>query len=299
MDQLNLTTANFMNNSTSGHSPPSFSLEPSALVLTVLLSLCFLMGVPGNLAVIILKPNWQNLSKQTQYLMVNLALSDLLCLGTLPFWIYTRLFSWTLGTVTCKIVGFLAQCSIYSSVLTVTALSVQRYMQVIQHRRYLTFKKKLLALLWVTSMALSIPALVLRQAVRDQTFICHIKYTSSAQQVAVLFTECFVGFSSFIIMTSAYIFLNRKLNQAVLFNNASTSRLVNSIIVTFFVLWMPYVFFQLVSAVGILNKNVKIINFHDVGFNILVLVTVINSCINPLLYAFAIGISRQMLYVNE
>uniref|UniRef100_A0A8C6SWX8 G-protein coupled receptors family 1 profile domain-containing protein n=1 Tax=Neogobius melanostomus TaxID=47308 RepID=A0A8C6SWX8_9GOBI len=161
MDQLNLTSANFTNFSTSLHPPPSFSMGFRAVAPAVLLSLCFLVGFPGNLAVIILKPNWQNLSRLTQSLMMNLALSDLLCLITLPLWIYTLLSSWTLGTITCKIMAYVVYCSLYSSLLTVTALSVQRYIQVVHQQRCLQFKKRLLVLLWLTAMLFSIPSLVL------------------------------------------------------------------------------------------------------------------------------------------
>uniref|UniRef100_A0A8C6WJR8 G-protein coupled receptors family 1 profile domain-containing protein n=1 Tax=Neogobius melanostomus TaxID=47308 RepID=A0A8C6WJR8_9GOBI len=285
---LNLISANFTNISTSGHAPPPFSLGFKELVPAVLLSLCFLVGFPGNLAVIILKPNWQNLSRLTQSLMMNLALSDLLCLVTLPLWIYTLLSSWTLGTVTCKIVAFFVHCSLNSSLLTVTALSVQRYMQVIHQQRCLQFKKRLLVLLWLISMILSIPALVIRQIVKhDQQTMCSPSYSSSVQQVAVLFTESFVGLSSFLITASTYICLNRKLNRAVFFNSSWTSKLVSGIIVTFFVLWMPYFMFDLVIAVAIVQKVPGVLPFFETSYNVFASVTFINSCLNPLLYAFA------------
>uniref|UniRef100_A0AAV2KBQ0 G-protein coupled receptors family 1 profile domain-containing protein n=1 Tax=Knipowitschia caucasica TaxID=637954 RepID=A0AAV2KBQ0_KNICA len=198
MDQLNCTSANFTNSSSSGPAA-SGSWVSQTVVPTVMLSVCFLVGIPGNVAVLILKPNWQQLSTLTQSLIVNLALSDLLCLVTLPVWIYTLLYSWTLGLVTCKMMSFLVHCSLNSSLLTVTALSVQRYMQVLHKQRSLQFKKRLLVLMWCMSMVLSIPALVIRQIDNDQK--CFPCYTSTAQQVAVLMSESFLD-SSFAIMTT-------------------------------------------------------------------------------------------------
>uniref|UniRef100_A0A8C6SWY8 G-protein coupled receptors family 1 profile domain-containing protein n=1 Tax=Neogobius melanostomus TaxID=47308 RepID=A0A8C6SWY8_9GOBI len=281
---MDLISDNFTNISTSGHPPPSFSMGFGAVAPAVVMSLCFLVGFPGNLAVIILKPNWQKMSRLSQSLMMNLALSDLLCLGTLPLWIYDVLFSWTLGTVTCKIVGFVSHCSVQSSVLTVTALSVQRYMQITHQQRCL----QLLVLLWLISMILSIPALVIRKIVKhDQQTMCSPSYSSSVQQVAVLFTESLLGFSSFLITASTYICLNRKLNRAVFFNSSWTSKLVSGIIVTFFVLWMPYFMFDLVIAVAIVQKVPGVLPFFETGYNVFASVTFINSCLNPLLYAFA------------
>lgn len=296
MELLNMSSLNFTNNTTDH----SFSSTSGDVAPVVVLSLCFLVGFPGNLAVIIFKPNWQNLSRLSQCLMMNLALSDLLCLSTVPFWIYELVYGWTFGTGACKFAGYVAYCSVQSSVLTTTALSVQRYMQVIHQQRCLQFKKRLLVLLWLTSMLLSVPALVFRQMIKyHQTFRCDHIYTSEAQQVAVLLIECFLGFSAFTVTSCAYIFLNKKLNQAAFFNNASTSRLVTSLIVTFFVLWMPYVVFNLVTVGGILSKNKTIIDFYSFGFDIFASITFINSCINPLLYAFALRMCRKKTVLNS
>uniref|UniRef100_A0A3B4A844 G-protein coupled receptors family 1 profile domain-containing protein n=1 Tax=Periophthalmus magnuspinnatus TaxID=409849 RepID=A0A3B4A844_9GOBI len=290
MEYLNLTSPNFSNSSTTA---PPRSWGSKDLAPAVLLSLCFLVGFPGNIAVLILRPNWQQLSRLTQCLMMNLAMSDLLCLVTLPVWIYTLLYSWTLGTATCKIMAFIVHCSLHSSLLTVTALSVQRYMQVVHQQRCLMFKKRLLVLLWVMSMVLSIPALVIRDTkVMQDRDMCFPKYTSNAQQVAVLTSECFVGFSSFIITASAYIWLNRKLNKVVFFNSSWTSKLVTGIVITFFALWMPYFIFDLVVAIAITQDD-GIKNFFESTYNMFASVTFINSCLNPVLYAFAFRIYER------
>lgn len=254
----------------------------------MILSLCFLVGFPGNLAVIILKPKWQQLSRLTQGLMMNLAMSDLLCLVTLPLWIYFLLDNWTLGSVTCKILSYFVYCSIYSSLLTVAALSLQRYMQIVYQQKCLQFKKRLLVLLWLIAMALSISALIVRQPTKVKEWIlCIPKYTSWEQRAAVLLSECFVGFGSFAVIAFSYICLNQKLKRAVFFNNARTPKLVTSIIVTFFVLWMPYHVLNLVGVVASLQNNQRLIQFVEDSLHIVESVTFINSCINPLLYAFA------------
>uniref|UniRef100_A0A3Q2WW63 G-protein coupled receptors family 1 profile domain-containing protein n=1 Tax=Haplochromis burtoni TaxID=8153 RepID=A0A3Q2WW63_HAPBU len=158
----------------------------------VVLSICFLLGFPGNIAVIILKPNWENMSSLTQSLMLNLAVSGLLCMFTIPFWIYSFLNSWTLGLVGCKIITYFGYCSIYASLLTVTVMSVQRYFQVVYLQRNLNHIQawKLLVPLWLVAMILSIPALVVRQLVEqsDWTY-CKHQYYSVNQSMAVLITN--------------------------------------------------------------------------------------------------------------
>uniref|UniRef100_A0A8C4GLJ9 G-protein coupled receptors family 1 profile domain-containing protein n=2 Tax=Dicentrarchus labrax TaxID=13489 RepID=A0A8C4GLJ9_DICLA len=289
MEQLNSTVVT-SNISSSPVPPPPPSWDSSSLVTAVVLSLCFLLGVPGNTAVIILKPNRQHLSNLSQALMLNLAMSDLLCLLTLPLWIYTFLYSWTLGLVACKLLTYLMYCSLYGSMLTVTALSVQRYLQVVYLQKCLpqAGKRRLLALLWLVAMILSIPALVVRQLGTDGHWTqCKALYSSPAQEVAVLLTESLVGFVSFSLVAFAYISVHRKVHQAAFFNNPQTTWLVTSIIVTFFALWMPYLIINVLGVAAIAAKSEGLLKFCMNSWNIVGALTFVNSCLNPLLYAFA------------
>ncbi len=226
--------------------------------------------------------------------MLNLAVSDLLFLLTLPLWIYTLLNGWTLGLVACKLLTYLIYCSLYGSMLTVTALSVQRYLQVVYLYKCSdqVGKKRLLVLLWLVVMILSIPVLVIRQVTTDQHFAsCQSRYSSQAQQVTVLLTESLVGFVLFSVVAFSYSRLYRKVNQAAFFNNPQTTRLVTSIIVTFFVLWMPYLIINVFGVAAILLKNEGLLKFCMDSWSIAGALTFVNSCMNPLLYAFA---SRNM-----
>ncbi|KAK2856359.1 hypothetical protein Q5P01_005094 [Channa striata] len=114
---------------------PSVDWTSGALVPAIMSSICFLLGVPGNMAVILLRSKWQHLSSLSQSLMLNLAVSDLICLLTLPLWIYDFLNSWIFSLVACKIISYLVYCCIYNSLLTVTSLSVQRCLQVVYLQR--------------------------------------------------------------------------------------------------------------------------------------------------------------------
>ncbi|KAM6906775.1 leukotriene B4 receptor 1-like [Lycodopsis pacificus] len=298
MDELNSTVVP-SNISSSPGPPPHASWNSTGLISALVLSLCFLLGVPGNIAVIILRPNWQHLSSLSQSLMLNLAISDLLCLLTLPLWIYAFLYSWTLGLVTCKLLSYLDSCCVFGSLLTVTALSVQRYLQVVQLQKCFDQggRKRMLGLLWLIAMILSIPPLVVRQPISDQQWTtCDSDFSSSAQQVAVLLLKILPGIVSITVVVFSYISLHWKVNQAALFNNPQTTRLVTSIIVTFFVLWMPYHITNMVGVAAIsLNKDSLLKSCMD-SQKIVGALVFVNSFINPLLYAFA---SRNMCAVCQ
>uniref|UniRef100_A0A3Q2VXL9 Zgc:194202 n=1 Tax=Haplochromis burtoni TaxID=8153 RepID=A0A3Q2VXL9_HAPBU len=262
MAQVNSTVATCNISSSPGYSPGTVWYSTN-LVPAVVLSICFLLGFPGNIAVIILKPNWENMSSLSQSLMLSLAVSDLLCLGTLPLWIYSFLYSWTFSLVPCKLITYFVYGSVYASLLTVTVLSVQRYLQVIHLQRSLNQvrARKLLLPLWLSAMTLSTPALLAQQLVEvyQQRTYCRPQYSSEGQRTAILLTEALVGFVSLSVIVFSYIRLYRKLNRAAFFNNPQTTRLITSIIVTVFALWVPYRAMNVVeiAAVSLDNKSLR------------------------------------------
>ncbi|XP_014890873.1 leukotriene B4 receptor 1-like [Poecilia latipinna] len=283
MDQLNSTVV------TSNVSSPIYPpLTTSVLFRLVIFSLCLLVGVPRNIAVIILKPNWNNLSHLTRSLMLNLTVSDLLCLLTIPFWIYTSFFGWTFSPTACKLLVYFQYCTISASLLTVTVLSIQRYFVIVLQRRcHQLLDKVLLVLLWLAAVILSTPALVVHQLNTDMPWTECITYPSEAQQMAIGLTKVLVGFASVSLVVLIYIRLLWKLNQAVFFNNSQTTRLVTCVTVTFFILWLPYHIINVLTVIAVSLKNENLIHVCRDARHFVASVLFINSSINPLLYAFA------------
>nr|XP_040017256.1 LOW QUALITY PROTEIN: C-C chemokine receptor type 5-like [Gasterosteus aculeatus aculeatus] len=153
MEELNSSVVP-SNISSSDGQPLLTTWVSTSLIPALVLSLCFLLGVPGNIAVIVLRPNWQHLSSLSQSLVMNLAVSDLLCLLTLPLWIYTLLYSETFGLVTCKLVTYLVHCSVYGSLLTVSGEAAE----MLQSGR-------------LTAMIPSVPSLVFRPLEHQQVAV--------------------------------------------------------------------------------------------------------------------------------
>uniref|UniRef100_A0A3B3HGC4 G-protein coupled receptors family 1 profile domain-containing protein n=1 Tax=Oryzias latipes TaxID=8090 RepID=A0A3B3HGC4_ORYLA len=293
MEQLNLTAVT-SNISSSFELLPSPSMDSRGFTVpaAVIMSLCFLLGVPGNIAVIILKPKFQQLSSMTQSLMLNLAVSDLLCLLTLPLWIYSLLYNWIFGLLACKFLAYLTYCSLYGSLLTVVLLSFQRYMLIV-HQQFQTKMRLCLVLLWLVSLILAIPALVVSQDIPDKHRLrCVLLLSSRSKKLAVMVTDTLVGFTSCFIVAFSYIQLYRKVNRSPFFNNPQTSRLVTSIIIVFFVLWIPY------HTINVLVMAAP--EFFTYCLKALYTVKAllfVNSCLNPVLYAFTskiLGCKRKL-----
>uniref|UniRef100_A0A096M6Z3 G-protein coupled receptors family 1 profile domain-containing protein n=1 Tax=Poecilia formosa TaxID=48698 RepID=A0A096M6Z3_POEFO len=247
------------------------------------LSANFVLGVPGNLVVILLKSKWKEISSLSQSLMLNLVISDLLCLLTLPPKIYALLFDWKFGLVACKTLNYLMYTSIYGSQSTVTVLGIQRYLQVVHQEKWHQGQKWVrLVLLWLVAIILSIPVLV---TTNQQSTVCQPRYSSEAQWVVVLLTETLFGFVSVLLVVISYIRLNRKIKHGMFFNNPKPTWLITSIIVSNFVLWALFIVINVLGVVAICAKNKGLLNFCSKTWDLVKALTEVIRCLNPLLYA--------------
>lgn len=292
MEHLNLTAHPSNTSSTLGP-PPAALWNLRILVPAVFLSVCFLLGVPGNIAVMVfLLRSRRELSGLSRRLMLNLAVSDLLCLLSPPVWAYSVLYTWNLGPVACKLAIYLIMCGIYGTLLNVTLLSVQRYLHVMSLQRAGLSQAGEMGLqvgVWVVAALLSIPALVVRQPTKlVRRTACKPVYSSNDQRLALMLTEFLLAFVvPFSVMVCAYICLHRRVNHTVFFNSPRMTKLVTSIIVTFFVFWIPYHIDNILGVVAILLEYKPLLEFYRKSANIAGALTLVNSCLDPLLYAFA------------
>ncbi len=135
----------------------------------IILSIVFLVGVPGNLFII-----WSILARArkrsvTTLLILNLACADgfLMCL-TIFFIIYLAKQNWIFGTVMCKLLFYLCNTNMYASIMIITLMSLHRLVAVMWPT-YLTActrrRTVLLVIggLWIVVFLLALPALIFRQ----------------------------------------------------------------------------------------------------------------------------------------
>lgn len=141
----------------------------------LILSIVFLLGVPGNLFII-----WSILARArkrsvTTLLILNLACADscLMCL-TIFFIIYLAKQNWVFGTVMCKLLFYLCNTNMYASIMIITLMSLHRLVAVMWPT-YLTActrrRTVLLVLggLWIVVFLLALPALIFRQTEKNDT----------------------------------------------------------------------------------------------------------------------------------
>lgn len=118
-------------NETVGDFDYPVQLFPAPLLpaITVTCALLFVVGVTGNLLTILVVTNYKDMRTTTNIYLSSMAFSDLLIFICMPLDLYRiwRYRPWNFGEQLCKLFQFVSESCTYSTILHITALSVERY----------------------------------------------------------------------------------------------------------------------------------------------------------------------------
>ncbi|KAK1161870.1 leukotriene B4 receptor 1-like [Acipenser oxyrinchus oxyrinchus] len=275
----------------------------------VILGLSFLIGVPGNLLVIVIILRHIKHRSHTVVLILNLAVCDFVVLVTLPVWIYSLADSWVFGKTFCKAIVYVIYSSMYGSVLLITLMSADRFVAIIYPFALQYWKKKgvllkVLAVIWILAFLFGIPT-ILTQRVDDVDgkLQCTVReYTSDMQEVVCLVLETLVGFAiPFSVLSICYACVGRRIKQMTFKTKQKSASLIASVVIAFALCWFPHHMFNLMTVVSVLIRKsypeaaVRLDEVAQTGVLVSGALAFISSCINPLLYAFAARRFRSSL----
>ncbi|XP_027018729.2 leukotriene B4 receptor 1-like [Tachysurus fulvidraco] len=238
------------------------------------LAVCFILGVPGNIAVMVRLSGWLKRGSFTPRLMLSLAISDLLTLISLPIWIWDFLHGWVFGLVLCKLLSYMVYLSLYCSILCVVLMSMQRYIQVLHPEKWKKLGKKgkkiLLSGMWMLSAVLSSYALVQRNLSLDREgrLQCRLSYRYDVERVATLIWEMIIFVASFTLVSYFYFHLYRGVNNSAFFSSNSLTKLVTRIVVCFFIFWIPFHIKNTLLIIAVLIGNDSLLRSAESGDNI-------------------------------
>ncbi|XP_051556898.1 leukotriene B4 receptor 1-like [Myxocyprinus asiaticus] len=273
----------------------------------VILSVSFMVGVPGNMLVVWTILNHVKQRSHTVHLILHLAVADLLVLITLPLWIYSLAHSWVFGEATCKAITYIINACMYSSVFLITMMSVERFLAIrypfasAGWRRKRALKKVLLVL-WVASFLLSIPVIVTQTLGDDQDQCTYRGYASDTQEAVLLILETLIGFViPFSILVVCYGCLFSRIAQMNFKSKRKSTVLICSVVVMFGVFWIPHHVRNFLSLIALALKS----SYPEVAKNLEDACTTmsiiagalvfVSSSVNPVLYVFAARTFRSSL----
>uniref|UniRef100_A0A8D0B5N1 Opioid receptor delta 1 n=1 Tax=Salvator merianae TaxID=96440 RepID=A0A8D0B5N1_SALMN len=138
-----------------------------AIAITALYSVVCVVGLLGNILVMYGIVRYTKMKTATNIYIFNLALADALATSTLPFQSAKYLMeTWPFGELLCKIVLSIDYYNMFTSIFTLTMMSVDRYIAVCHPVKALDFrtpaKAKLINVcIWVLSSVIGVPIMIM------------------------------------------------------------------------------------------------------------------------------------------
>ncbi|CAF90274.1 unnamed protein product, partial [Tetraodon nigroviridis] len=262
----------------------------------------FLVGGAGNTAVV-----WtylhlrRQLKTMTEVYLLNLAVADLLFLVTLPLWAAEALSGWTFGPALCKVIAAVYKVNLFSSMLLLTCISVDRYVVIVmatkarssqQERR----RRSLLVCLgvWLLALLLAIPELAFAttKGVGSLQY-CRMVFPDgqgNRTKILALSLQVSMGFClPFAIMASCYAVIIARLLRTRNFQKHKAMRVVLAVVLAFVLSQLPYngvLVAEALQASDMPVTDCEELKRFDRVKQVLMSLAYVHACLNPFLYAF-------------
>ncbi|KAM8833160.1 growth hormone secretagogue receptor a [Synchiropus picturatus] len=177
-----------LNASRFGDLPPlGYYPVPLLTTITVACSVLFVVGVTGNVMTILVVSKYRDMRTTTNLYLCSMAVSDLFIFVCMPLDLYRmwRYRPWPFGDALCKLFQFVSESCTYSTILSITALSVERYVAICfpLRAKALVTKRRvrgLILLLWTVSVLSAGPVFVMVGVERDSMSNFSLQWNESA-----------------------------------------------------------------------------------------------------------------------
>ncbi|KAM8730876.1 delta-type opioid receptor-like [Acanthopagrus latus] len=275
-------------------------MSPIIPIITAVYSVVFVVGLLGNCLVMYVIIRYTKMKTATNIYIFNLALADALVTTTMPFQSTDYLLNtWPFGEVVCKVFISIDYYNMFTSIFTLTMMSVDRYVAVCHPVKALDFRtpikaKMINVCIWILSSAAGIPAFVLggTQTKSDITE-CALQFPEPYVYWDTLMKVCVFVFAFVVpvlIITVCYSLMVLRLKSVRMLSGSREkdrnlrriTRLVVVVVAVFVVCWTPIHIFILVKALVSIPETTAIM----AAYFFCVALGYTNSSLNPVLYAF-------------
>ena len=222
------------------------------------------VSLAGNILIICVVFTKRRMRTVTNYLIVNMALSDLLITAfNMPPTIITQDFYWfggIHGEILCKLLPFIQALSVASSVLTLTAIAIDRFFAIVfPTKRYISFRVGygMIAATWIAGGIVNAPLFYAQKVVlrEENEFVCRESWSPLPERAAKDFTiTLFLAFYviPLVVMSVLYSFLIHKLWHRKIPGNPSIHntqqadkikkkvlKMLVTVVIIFALCWLP------------------------------------------------------------
>ncbi|KAG7455146.1 hypothetical protein MATL_G00253470 [Megalops atlanticus] len=287
-------------NYTPNGSWPNEPMSPVIPLITAVYSVVFVVGLVGNCLVMYVIIRYTKMKTATNIYIFNLAVADALVTTTMPFQSTDYLLnSWPFGEVVCKVFISIDYYNMFTSIFTLTMMSVDRYIAVCHPVKALEFRTPVKAKLinvciWILSSAAGVPALILGSTqTNNGTTECALQFPEPYSYWDTLMKICvfvFAFIAPVLIITVCYTLMVLRLKSVRLLSGSREkdrnlrriTKLVLVVVAVFVVCWTPIHIFILVKALSHVPETTAV----TATYFFCVALGYTNSSLNPVLYAF-------------
>uniref|UniRef100_A0A8D0H7J9 Lysophosphatidic acid receptor 6 n=1 Tax=Sphenodon punctatus TaxID=8508 RepID=A0A8D0H7J9_SPHPU len=272
-------------------------------------SMVFVLGLISNCVAIYIFICTLKVRNETTTYMLNLAISDLLFVLTLPFRIYYfAIKDWPFGDIVFKISVTLFYTNMYGSIFFLTCISVDRFLAIVHPFRSKTLRTKrnakiVCVAVWITVIAGSVPASFFqstshRNGSEGQPLkTCFENFSEATWRTylsrIVIFIEIVGFFIPLILNVTCSTMVLRTLNKPVTLsrNKLSKNKVLRMILVHLVIFCFCFVPYNITLILYSLMRtqtwiNCSVITAVRTMYPITLCIAVSNCCFDPIIYYF-------------
>ncbi|XP_047388398.1 C-X-C chemokine receptor type 6 [Sciurus carolinensis] len=264
-------------------------LQFRRIFLPCVYAVVFVFGLVGNSLVLVVYIFYQKLKSLTDVFLANLPLADLVFVCTLPFWAYAGFHEWVFGKVMCKTLRGIYTINFYTSMLTLTCITVDRFIAVVQatkaynqQAKRMTWGKVICLIIWVVSLLVSLPQIIYSNVLQLDKVICG--YHDEAITTIVLASQMTLGFFlPLLAMIVCYSVIIKTLLRARGFRKHKSLKIIFLVVAVFLLTQTP---FNLVKLIRSTSWEYYAMTSFDYAIMVTEAIAYLRACLNPVLYAF-------------
>ncbi|XP_028839781.1 type-2 angiotensin II receptor [Denticeps clupeoides] len=287
--------------------------EYNKSLVPTLYSIIFLLGFLGNVLVVSVLCQRSCRRTVANTYLVNLALSDLLFLSSLPFWAvyYSLGYNWVFGWEMCKVFGGLLTINVYCSIFFITCMSVDRYLAIVhplqsQSSRSLCRARAISVAIWLVACTSNVPNMLFRHLhplPGLNVTACVLQYPSTKWHYAMTLSKstlCFV--LPFGVIATCYYRIGCHLLATPTIKHGTEHldrvlRMVIAVVLAFFLCWFPFHVLMLLVTTNSMAPfmSCEMEQTAETVLPFTICLGFSNSAINPFLYCFVGHHFREQL----
>ncbi|XP_072189886.1 C-C chemokine receptor type 6 [Excalfactoria chinensis] len=284
--------------------------------LPVAYSLICIVGLVGNIFVVMTFALYERTKSMTDVYLLNMAIADILFVLTLPLWaVNYAADKWIFGSFVCKMARGIYAINFSCGMLLLAFISVDRYIAIVQatksfklRARTLAYSKLICLAVWASAILISSSSFLYSEsysfASNETKMICDHKFDRASdsivlKSVLLCLQVGFGFFVPFVFMIFCYAFIVKSLQQA---QNSKRNKAINVIVLivaVFLVCQVPYntVLLVAVANMGKTEKSCDSDNVMAYAKYTTETIAFLHCCLNPVLYAF-IGVKFRSYFVK-